>query len=124
MCVRGGLALTLAKANPIRLDDPEFSNRRSIRQRENDEWHQRENHGLTLPLWPENDYPRVLRRRIGLDVREIQVQGEEDLVGGQRPAGYQRVLRPVEAFIENRVCLEAVLAQNTGALGRQVLIDL
>lgn len=50
-------ALLHAEANSIRFNDPEFSSRCSVRQRQDEPLHEPQNHAYVLPLGPEDNVP-------------------------------------------------------------------
>ena len=113
-----------AETNSIRFHDPEFSSRRSVRQRQDEPFHQPQNHAFVLPLGPEDDNPGVLRGRIGADVAEIQVECHQYAIFRLRAARYHRVVGSYEALIKYSIGFEAGVAENDCAVSGQVLVDL
>jgi len=71
------VSLSHAEPNSIWFHDPELSRRCSVGQGKDEPLHQGQNGAFVLPLGPQDNNPCVLRRGIGPDVAEIQIQGDQ-----------------------------------------------
>lgn len=122
----GSRSVTLldAEPNPIRFDDPEFSSRRPVRQRQDEPSHQHQNNALVLPLGPEDDNPGMLRGRVGPDIAEVQVERGQYAIFRARAARDHRVVRSYKAFVKYGIGFEPGIAEDDCTVSGQVLVDL
>ncbi len=61
---------------------------------------------FVLFLRAEDNNAGVLCRRVCTDVREVQVQRDQDSAFGSTPGGYRGIVGSRQALIGNRVCFE------------------
>ena len=108
----------------IRLDDPEFSRGRPVRQRQDDPFHQRQNCVFVLPLGPQNDNPGVPRRRVGPDVTEVQIECDQYAIFFLSMNRDYGIVCSREALIGDRISPEPGIAEKNCTFGRQILVDL
>jgi hypothetical protein len=96
----------IPKSYASRFHDLKLTRWGSVRQQQSNPTYESEDGVFVLPLRPKNDDSSVPYGRVCLDVREIQVQGEQDPALGSTPARYRRILRARQAFIGDRVGFE------------------
>jgi hypothetical protein len=80
-----------------------------------------------LPLagfrWSKYNDPDVLIGRIGTDVSEIEVEGEQHTAFGLTRRADRLIIRTTEPFVMNGVARPASAAKQLGGLDRQVLVE-
>ena len=116
--------LSGAEPDPIRLDDPELSGRRPVRQRQYDPLHQAQNCAFVLPLGSQHDNPGVPRGRIHPQVAEIQIERNQYATFLLRAARDHAIVRSSEAFIGYGIGFKARITEKNRAFRRQILVHL
>ena len=107
------------ETNTIVLNDPQLTCRASLLQHCREPSHIRNDSRCILRSKAKYDDTRVLIRRVRLNIREVQIEREENSAFGPRPPGNDRILRirtkPSSRTVStSRPCSRSVTATSRG----------
>lgn len=114
----------MSKADAGTLDNPQLAHRATMSQRSRQTPDVGDDRCLVLMFESQNDHAGVFVRRICLNVREVQIEGDQNAVF--KPGGVCNIgiVGTGEVFLAHGVGAEPRITQDFGCFDGQVLVDL
>lgn len=98
-----GRLTALPKANSIAINDPQLAQRASVRERCRQPPDIAEHTRFILALESQDDDPGMLARWVGANVREIQIQRDQDSLLRSTPGNDRFIIRSRQVLVGNCV---------------------